>query len=84
MIKEFSNCLFLNDSKTESESENMINFLCLLFKMMLRARSIARSSAVKMEFFIGRAFLIILLCKTDVQAILSLSLEPLVKIYSWL
>ena len=37
-----------------------------------------------MEFFLGRAFLIILLCKTDVQAILSLSLEPLVKIYSWL
>ena len=84
MIKGFSNCLFLNDSKTESESEYMINFLCLLFEMILRARSIARSSAVKMEFFIGSVFLIILLCKTDVQAIFSLSLEPLVKIYSWL
>ena len=46
MIKGFSNCLFLNDSKTESESENMINFLCLLFEMMLRARSIAQFSAI--------------------------------------
>ena len=44
MIKGFSNTLFPNDSKTESESENMINFLCLLFEMMLRARSIAWAS----------------------------------------
>ena len=30
----------------QSESENMINFLCLLFEMMLRARLIAQASAV--------------------------------------
>ena len=30
MIRGFWNFLFLNDSKTESESENIINFLCLL------------------------------------------------------
>ena len=51
MIRGFRNFLFLNDSKTESESENIINFLCLLFKMMLRARSIAHASAVKIEIF---------------------------------
>ena len=39
----------------------MMNFLCLLFEMMSRARSIARASAVKMELSIGRAFLIIVL-----------------------
>ena len=36
MIRGFWNFLFLNDNKTE----NVINFLCLLFEMMLRARSI--------------------------------------------
>ena len=41
MIRGFWSFLFLNDSKTENESENIINFLCLLFEMMLRARSIA-------------------------------------------
>ena len=40
MIRGIWNFLFLNDSKTESESENIINFLCLLFEMMLRARSL--------------------------------------------
>ena len=35
----------------------MINLLCLSQEMMLRARSIAHTSDVKMEFFIGRAFL---------------------------
>ena len=67
----------------ESESENMINFLCLLFKMMLRARFIAQASAVKMNLFIGRAFLTIVLFKTVTQAVLSLSLEPSVKTYRW-
>ena len=56
MIRGLWNFLFLNDSKTESESENIINFLCLLFKMMLRARSVARASAAKIELSIGRAF----------------------------
>ena len=74
----------INDSKMESEPENMINFLRLLFKMMSRARSIAQISAVKMEFFIQRAFLIIVLFKTVVQAVLSLSLESSVKTYRWL
>ena len=74
MIREFSNLLFLNDSKTESESENMINFLCLLFEMMLKARSIPRASAVKIELSIGRAFLRIVLFKTAVHTVLLLSL----------
>ena len=51
MIRGFWIFLFLNDSKTESESENIINFLCLLFEMMLRARSIAWASAVKIELY---------------------------------
>ena len=59
IIRWISSFLLLNDSKTESESENMINFISLLFEMMLRARSIARASAVKMELSVGRAFLII-------------------------
>ena len=45
MIRGFWVFLFLNDSKTESESENIIHFLRLLFEMMLRARSIAWASA---------------------------------------
>ena len=49
--------------------------------MMLRARSIARASAVKMELSVGRIFLIIVLFKTASQAVLSLSLEPSVNIY---
>ena len=79
MIRGLGNFLFLNDSKTESESENIINFLCLLFKMMLRATSIARASAVKIELSIGRAFLRIVLFKTATHAVLLLSLEPSVK-----
>ena len=59
----------------------MINFSCLVFKMMSKARSIAQASAVKMELSVGRAFLIIVLFRTDAQAILSLSLEPSVKAY---
>ena len=55
-IRGFSSFLLLNDSKTENESENMINFLCLLFETMLSARSLTWTSAMKMEFFIGRAF----------------------------
>ena len=66
--------------ETESEFEN-INFLCLLFEMMSRARSIARASAVKKELSVGRAFLIIVSFKTAAHAVLSLSLEPSVKIY---
>ena len=82
IISVFSSFLLLN--KTESKSENIINFLCLFFEMMLRAMSIARTSAVKMELTIGRTFLIIVLSKTTVQAVLSLSLEPSVKTYRWL
>ena len=57
----------------------MINFLCLLFKMMLRARSIARASAVKMKLSIRRAFLKIVLFKTAAHAVFLLSLDPSVK-----
>ena len=56
-INDFSGFLFFSDVNTESESENMINLLCLSLEMMLRAMSIAHTSAMKMELFIGRAFL---------------------------
>ena len=46
---------------------------------MLRARSIARASAVKIELSIGRAFLRIVLFKTAAHAVLLLSLEPSIK-----
>ena len=55
-INGFSSFLFSIDVNTESESENMINLLCLSLEMMLRVRSIAHTSAVKMELSIGRAF----------------------------
>ena len=48
--------------------------------MMLRARSIARASAVKIELSIRRAFLRIVLFKTAAHAALLLSLEPSVKV----
>ena len=79
MIRGFWNFLFLNDSKTESESENIINFLCLPFEMMLRARFIARASAVKIELSPGSAFLRTVLFKTAAHAALPLSLDPPVK-----
>ena len=79
MIKGFWNFLFLNDSKTKSESENIINFLCLLFEMMLIAWSIAWASAVKIELSLGRAFLRTVLFKTAMHAALPLSLDPSVK-----
>ena len=84
MIRGFSSFLFLNDSKTESESENMINLLCLLFKMMLRARTIARPSTVKMELSTERTFLMTVLLRTAGHAVLLLSLEPSIKTYRWL
>ena len=55
MIRGFWNFLFLNDSKTGSESENIINFSFLLFEMMWWAWSIAWASAVKIELSLGRA-----------------------------
>ena len=61
------------------QSENMINFLCLLFEMMLRARSVARASAVKIELSIGRAFLRIVLFKTGAHGVSLLSSVPSVK-----
>ena len=83
MIRGFSNFLFLNDSKTESESEYMINFLCLFFEMISRATYIARASAVKMDISVGGTFLIIVLFRTAAQAVFSLTLEPSVKTYRW-
>ena len=78
MKRGLGNFLFLNDNKTESESEKIINFLFTL-QDMLRARSIARASAVKIELSIGRAFLRIVLSKTAAHTVLLLSLEPSVK-----
>ena len=50
-----------------------------MFKIMLRARSIAWASAMKIELSIGRAFLRIVLFKTAAHAALLLSLEPPIK-----
>ena len=47
--------------------------------MMLRAMSIARASAVKIELSIGKAFLRIVLFKTAAHTVLVLSLEPSIK-----
>ena len=59
--------LFLNDSRTESESEKMIYFLCLFSEMMSSAISIARVSAEKMELSFGRAFLTMVSFKIAVK-----------------
>ena len=75
VIRGFWNFLFLIDRKTENESENIINFLCLLFEMMLRARSIAWASAVKIELSLRRAFLRTVLFKTTTHAARLLSLD---------
>ena len=69
MIRGFSSFLLLNDCKTESEYENIINFLCLLFEMISSARSIAQISAVKMEISIRRAFFLIVLFRTVAHAV---------------
>ena len=73
--------LFFSDVNTESESENMINVSCLSLKMILRARSIAHTSAVKMELSIGREFLWIILFRTAAHVILLWSFKPSVKTY---
>ena len=70
---------FSSDVNTERESENMINLLCFSLEMMLRARSIAHTSAMKMELSIGRAFLRIILFRTAAHAVLLRSFEPSVK-----
>ena len=81
LISGFSSFLLFNDNRTESESENMINFSCFSLEMMSSARSISQASAVKIELFIGRAFLWIILFKTAAHAVLLVSLEPSVKIF---
>ena len=68
--------LLFNDNRTESESENMMNFLGFSFEIMLRVKSIAQASAVKIELSIGRTFVFIILFKTAAHAVLLLSLEP--------
>ena len=61
MIRSSSSFLLLSDSKTESESENMIKFWWLLSEIMLSARFIVWALAIKMEFSFERAFLTIVL-----------------------
>ena len=82
-INGFSSFLFLSDVNTESESANMINLLRLFSEMMVRARSMAHASAVKMELFIGRAFLWMVLLRTVAHAVLLLSLEQSINMYWW-
>ena len=69
-INGFSSFLFSSDVNAESESENMRNLLCLSLEMILKARSIAHTSAVKMELSIGRVFLWIILFRTAAHAVL--------------
>ena len=78
-INGFSSFLFSSDVNTESESENMINLLCLSLERMWRARSIAHTSAVKMELSIGWAFFWIILFRTAAYAVLLWSFKPSVK-----
>ena len=51
--------------------------------MLLRARSIAQASTVKIELSIGRDFLIIVLFRTAAHAVSLLSLKPSIKTH-WL
>ena len=70
IISGCSSFLLFNDNRTESKSENMMNFLCFSFEIMSRAKSIAQASAVKIELSIGRAFVFIILFKTAAHAVL--------------
>ena len=71
LISGCSSFSLFNDNRTESESEDMMNFWCFSFKIMSRAKS----SAVKIELSIGRAFVFIILFKTAAHAVLLLSLD---------
>ena len=70
IISGCSSFLLFNDNRTESESENMMNFLSFSFEIMLRAKSIAQASAVKIELSIGRAFVFIILFRIAAHAVL--------------
>ena len=61
----------------------MINLLRLILEMMLWAKLMAHISAVKMELFIGKAFLWKVLLRTAEHAVLLLSLELSINIYRW-
>ena len=76
IISGCSNFLLFKDNRTDSESENMMNFSCFSFKIMSKARSIAQASAVKIELSTGRAFVLTTLFNTAAHAVLLLSLEP--------
>ena len=67
------------DIKTESEYENIIKFLWLLSEIISSAWSIAWASTEKKELYFVRSFLIIFLSKIAMHTVLSLSLEPSVK-----
>ena len=45
IISGCSSFLLFNDNRTESESENIMNFLCFSFEIMSRAKFIAQTSA---------------------------------------
>ena len=61
--------LLFDDNRTQSESENMISFLCFSFEIMSRAKSLAQASAVKIELSIGRAFVFIILFRSAAHAV---------------
>ena len=56
MISGFSSFLLFNYNRTDSESENMINFSCFSLEIMSSARSIAQASDVKIALSTGSAF----------------------------
>ena len=58
------------------ESEWIMNFLALLFEMILSTKFIAQISAVNMEASLGRDCFIVLLFRTAPYPIPLLSLEP--------
>ena len=78
-INGFSSFLFSSDFNTERESEILINLLCFSLETMLRVRSIAHTSAMKMDLSIGRTFLQIILFRTTANAVQLWSFEPSVK-----
>ena len=61
----------------------MIYLLYLFFDIILRARSMAQISAIKMELSFWKAFLRIVLLRTAAHAVLLLSFELSVNIYWW-
>ena len=64
------------DNKTESESEKIRKFLCLLSEIISSANTISYVSAMKIELPVGRYFYLINVLLTAAQPILSQVFDP--------